>query len=155
MLVISGSFISPILFFPRWLSRGVKKKSDFDTSVSKHSPLLMLPLPDEVIRSYCLFICVKCLFQEFNCVTKEFFFLHNFTALESCYCKQFGWLTPRSCGERVLSCRNLSDQSHQREAGIPTIWWKLLVFPSVLTSWLYTHIPPPGESVLKRALLPW
>ena len=74
MLVISSSFISPILFFPRWLSRGVKKKkSDFDTFVSKHSPLLMLPLLDEVIISYCLFICVKCLFQQFNCVTKEFF----------------------------------------------------------------------------------
>ena len=61
---------------------------------------------------------------------------------------------PNSCGERVLSCRNLADQSHQTEAGIPS-WWKLLVFPSVLISWLSPYIPPPVESVLNRALLPW
>ena len=115
----------------------------------------MLPLPDEAIRSHCYFICVKCLFQQCKCVTEDFFLFHNFTALEPYYCQQFGWLTPSSCGERVLSCRNLADESHQTEAGIPTSWWKLLVFPSVLTLWLSPHFPPPRDSVLNRALFPW
>ena len=44
MVIIGGSFISPILFFHRWLSRGVSKSDmDTDTFVSKHGPLLMLP----------------------------------------------------------------------------------------------------------------
>ena len=67
-------YFSHFVFPQMTVQRSEKKeKSDFDTFVSKHSPLLMLLLLDEVIISYCLFICVKCLFQQFNCVTKEFF----------------------------------------------------------------------------------
>ena len=57
MVVISGSFISPILFFHRWLSRGVNK-SDLDTFVSNHGPLLMLSTtpPDKSIRIHHYFM---------------------------------------------------------------------------------------------------
>ena len=73
MLVIGGSFISPILFFPRQLSKGVRS-SDSDTFVSKRGPLLTVTVPDEAIRSHCYFMCVKCLSQQFKHVTNEFFF---------------------------------------------------------------------------------
>ena len=35
----------------------------------------------------------------------------------------------RTFGEKALSCRNLADLTHQREAGIPTGWWKLIGVP--------------------------
>ena len=42
MVVIRGSLISPISFFHRWLSSGVNK-IEFNSFVSKHSSLLILP----------------------------------------------------------------------------------------------------------------
>ena len=36
---------------------------------------------------------------------------------------------PNSCGERVLSCRNLADQSRWREAGMAKSWRKLISVP--------------------------
>ena len=73
MLVIGGSFISPILFFPTQLSKRVRS-SDSHTFVSKRGPLLTVTVPDEAIRSHCYFMCVKCLSQQFKHVTNEFFF---------------------------------------------------------------------------------
>ena len=151
MLVIGGSFISPILFFPRQLSKGVRS-NDSDTFVSKCGPLLTVTVPDEAIRSHCYFMCVKCLSQQFKHVTNESFSPQFCCPRAILKCKQFGLLTLSSCRERVFFCRNLADQNHQREAGIPMSRWKWLVFPSILTLQLSPYIPPLGESVFKRVL---
>ena len=61
-------------------------------------------------------------------------------------CKRVGRLTRSSFGERALPCRNLGDQSHQREAGIHRSWWKphsVPVSPDLMA--VCTHFPPPEE----------
>ena len=56
--------------FPQMTVQRSEKKSDSDTFVSTCSPLLMVTLPFEAIRTHSFFISVKCLSQQFTCVTK-------------------------------------------------------------------------------------
>ena len=56
-----------------------------------------------------------------------------------------------SFGERASSCRNLADQSRQREAEIPTSWWKLISVP-VSPDLMVAHILPSSRGMgLERA----
>ena len=58
-----------------------------------------------------------------------------------------------SFGEKALICRNLADQSRQREAGIPTSCWKLITVPISTDLTVVHKHPPPKEPGFQRAHL--
>ena len=58
-----------------------------------------------------------------------------------------------SFGEGDLSCRNLADQSHQRDIGIPTSWGKLISV-SISPDLMVVHtLPSSWEIGIKHSSL--
>lgn len=88
-----------------------------------------------------------------NSFTGELFLLYYIISLLWSHIKlQMGWLTNTGCyGEKAFTCRNLENQSYQREARIPTSWWKLSYVPiSPDFKVVHTHLSS-RRTGLKRA----
>ena len=88
-----------------------------------------------------------------NSIPGELFLLHYIISLLWSHIKlQMGWLiTAGHYGEKAFTCRNLAEQSHHREARIPTSWWKLITVPVSPDLKVVHTYPSSRKTGLKRA----